>query len=72
MMPNEHHAAAQRYLDQLFCWLAGEVLEGMTYATAVIRESLRFRPAVPGVMRRATEDLQVGDYHIPKVGSCDV
>ena len=39
----------------------------MTYATAVIRESLRFRPAVPGVMRRAKEDLQVGDYNIPKV-----
>ena len=49
------------------CLHAGEMLEEMPYATAVIRESLRFRPAVPGVMRRAKEDLQVGDYNVPKV-----
>ena len=48
-------------------WLAGEVLEAVPYATAVIRESLRFKPSVGGVMRRTKEDVQVGDYNIPKV-----
>ena len=48
-------------------WLAGEVLEAMPYATAVIWESLRFKPSVGGVMRRTKEDVQVGDYNIPKV-----
>ena len=42
----------------------------MPYATAVIRESLRFKPSVGGVMRRTKEDVQVGDYNIPKVDSC--
>ena len=48
-------------------WLAGEVLEAMPYATAVIRESLRFKPSVGGVMRWTKEDVQVGGYNIPKV-----
>ena len=50
-------------------WLAGEVLEAMPYATAVIRESLRFKPSFGGVMRRTKEDVQVGNYNIPKVDS---
>ena len=39
----------------------------MPYTTAVVRESLRFKPAVAGLFRQAKEDIEVGLAHLPSV-----
>jgi cytochrome P450 len=39
--------------------------EGEEYMQAVIHETLRVRPVVPGVVRLLTEPLTVGDYALP-------
>jgi cytochrome P450 len=39
--------------------------EGDDYMQAVIHETLRVRPVVPGVVRLLTEPLTVGDYELP-------
>jgi cytochrome P450 family 135 len=47
--------------------LRAEVLAGESeeYVDAVVKETLRLCPAVPVVMRRLTEPMQLGDYTIP-------
>ncbi len=42
-----------------------EAGEGEDYAEAVVKETLRLCPAVPVVMRRLVEPMQLGDYTIP-------
>lgn len=44
-------------------------LRQLPYTDKVIKESMRLMPAVPGVSRRAIEDVQIGDYMIEKGAS---
>ena len=48
---------------------AGAVLEDMTFAEACTRETLRHKPSVTGIFRRAEQDLEVCGYHVPKVSA---
>ena len=40
--------------------------EGDDYLDAVIRETLRVRPVIVDVARRATRDLTIGGHHVPE------
>ncbi|MGO9760769.1 MAG: cytochrome P450 [Solirubrobacteraceae bacterium] len=55
-----------RHPDKL-ARVRAEVLAGDSeeYVEAVVKETLRLCPAVPVVMRRLTEPMQLGDYTIP-------
>jgi cytochrome P450 len=55
-----------RHPDKL-ARLRAEVLAGESdeYVDAVVKETLRLCPAVPVVMRRLTEPMQLGGYTIP-------
>lgn len=43
-----------------------EDIDKMPYLFNVLRESLRFCPPIPYVYRRASEDVNLGGYTIPK------
>eukprot|EP01113_Clastostelium_recurvatum_P003021 TRINITY_DN11304_c0_g2_i1.p1 TRINITY_DN11304_c0_g2~~TRINITY_DN11304_c0_g2_i1.p1 ORF type:complete len:501 (+),score=82.96 TRINITY_DN11304_c0_g2_i1:2-1504(+) len=43
-----------------------EAVDSMKYLNKVTKESLRIRPPIPAIMRRAEHDTTLGDYHIPK------
>ncbi|KAG2493322.1 hypothetical protein HYH03_008457 [Edaphochlamys debaryana] len=46
--------------------ISGDVLDGMTYGSAVAREILRITPAVPAVFRVAITDFEMAGRRIPK------
>uniref|UniRef100_A0A383WDQ0 Cytochrome P450 n=1 Tax=Tetradesmus obliquus TaxID=3088 RepID=A0A383WDQ0_TETOB len=46
--------------------ITGAILKEMTYADAVIRETLRLHNVVSGLMRQAAKDFELGGYSVPK------
>jgi cytochrome P450 len=40
--------------------------KAMTYAEAVVKETLRLHPVVGAVFRRSLKDFSLGGFHIPK------
>ncbi len=71
---SQHPDVAERLRAELDTVLAGrlptfEDLAKLPYLEMVIKESMRVRPPVWGlVVREALEDAQIGDYAIPKGG----
>ena len=49
-----------------FRFFIAEDIDKMPYLFNVLRESLRFCPPIPYVVRRASEDVNLGGYTIPK------
>lgn len=47
----------------------GASVKAMTYADAVLKETLRLHPIVGGTFRRALKDFNLGGFHVPKVGA---
>lgn len=41
-------------------------IEKMKYLERVIKESLRLRPSVPAIGRILHEDIEIGEFKIPK------
>ncbi|KAF6258855.1 cytochrome P450 [Scenedesmus sp. NREL 46B-D3] len=46
--------------------ISGPILKEMTYADAVIRETLRLNNVVAGLMRQAAKDFEMGGYRVPE------
>eukprot|EP00775_Hariotina_reticulata_P007859 gene7859-8055_t len=59
-------AEQQRVLTNYGSQVTAAALKDMTYADAVIRETLRLDPVVGAVMRVATEDMALGAYQVPQ------
>eukprot|EP00878_Enallax_costatus_P032359 GHUV01035559.1.p1 GENE.GHUV01035559.1~~GHUV01035559.1.p1 ORF type:complete len:428 (+),score=123.78 GHUV01035559.1:560-1843(+) len=62
MLQQEQAALQTKYGQQI----NGSALREMTYADAVIRETLRLRNVVPQIQRVAAADLELGGYHVPE------
>ena len=57
-------AVRPRHLQRLFSWRTSGQFEPRSLQ--VILETLRFLTLQPGIQRRATEDLVINDFLIPK------